>query len=54
LRVGYPVADFCFLVALPPALDLLLFAKHLFVAAMLAVPFGTGTADRFDHSTNVE
>jgi hypothetical protein len=35
LRVGYPVADFCFLVALPPALDLLLFAKHLFVEARL-------------------
>jgi hypothetical protein len=29
--------------------DLLLFAKHLFVAAMLAVPFGTGAADRFNN-----
>jgi hypothetical protein len=43
-----------FLVALPPVRDLLLFAKHLLVAAMLAVPFGTGAADRFNHATKVE
>jgi hypothetical protein len=34
LRVGYAVVDFCFLVALPPAPDLLLRAKHWFVEAM--------------------
>jgi hypothetical protein len=37
-----------------PARDLLLSAKHLFIAAMLAVPHGTGAADRLNHATKVE
>jgi hypothetical protein len=35
-----------FLVALPPVRDLLLFAKHLFVAAMLEVPFARNRLSR--------
>jgi hypothetical protein len=43
-----------FFVVLLPVRDLLLVAKLLFVAAMLAVPFGTGAVDRFNHATKVE
>jgi hypothetical protein len=45
---------FRLLIALLGARDLLLCAKHLFVAAKVAVPLGTAAADRFNHATKVE